>query len=534
MISSLLFSCEPPKQADILLYNGNINSVDESMTTYEAMAISDGRIISLGSDHDILSAYVSEKKIDLEGKHVYPGFIDPHSHFMGYSNNFLRADLTGSGSMEEVVDRLRDHASRVADEWIQGRGWDQNLWADRQLPGNELLNKAFPDRPVYIIRVDGHAVVANDKALDIANIDGSTQIDGGEIVTKNGKPTGLLIGRATNLVASKIPSPSKEETIRLIDEAQQNLFSVGLTSVSDAGLDKDEVMLIDSLQKSNDLKIRIYAMLNPTEENFNTFVKEGVYATDMLSIRSIKLFADGALGSRGALLLEPYSDDKENYGIRSEEPSYLKQVSKLAYDNGYQVNTHCIGDSAVRLMLNTYSKFLEPGNDHRWRIEHSQVVAPEDLALFGEYNIIPSVQTIHAVSDMEWAPDRLGDRIKHAYPFRSLLDQTGWLANGSDFPVEPTNPLYGFHAAFTRQDSEGNPPDGFIPEEAITREEALKAMTIWAAKANFEDHIKGSLEEGKVADFVILKDNLLEVPAEEIYDLSIEKTFLNGEMVYSK
>jgi len=534
ILSFYMSSCKHSGQIDIIIFNGTINTVDENMATYEAMAISEGKIIAVGSDEYILSKYNADKKIDLDGKNVYPGFIDPHSHFINYSKNFLRADLVDSDSMEEVVNRLKTHAGQVEDEWVLGRGWDQNLWEDTQMPCNKLLNKAFPDRPVYIVRVDGHAGIANEKALSIANIDNNTKISGGDVVKENGNPTGLLMGRAMGLVTSKIPSPSKEETIRLIEEAQQKLFSVGLTSVSDAGLDKEEIEMLDSLHKSGELKIRIYAMLNPNEENFKAFLSSGPYITDKLTVSSIKLFADGALGSRGALLLEPYSDDKNNKGLTVETTDFLEEVCKLAFKNNFQVNTHCIGDSAVRLMLNIYKKFLEPENDRRWRIEHSQVVSPDDFYMFGKYNIVPSVQTIHAVSDMGWAPDRLGDRIKYAYAFKTLLEQNEWIANGSDFPIEPTNPLFGYHAAFTRTDKDGNPKGGFLPEEALSREEALKAMTIWAAKANFEEKIKGSLEKGKFADFVVLNEDLLEVEESKLYDLKIEKTFVNGEMVFSQ
>ncbi len=528
-----LFSCSTRQQADFILTNGNIYSVDKDFGLYEAMAVKDGKILKLGSNEKILTHYRTTDITNLDGKFVYPGFIDPHSHFIGYSLNLLRANLWMSESMEEIIERLQAHQETMMGEWLLGRGWDQNLFEVREMPDNTLLNDAFPDIPVYIVRVDGHAAVANDKALEMAGITAQTRVEGGEIRVRDGKPTGLLIDRAMYLVSSLIQAPTLNEKVELLKRGQQHMFAVGLTSVCDAGLPKESILLLDSLYNTGELDIRVYAMLSPSDENFECFLPRGPYMTDHLTVRSVKLFADGALGSRGALMKEPYSDDPRNYGILVDDMDLMHRACELALQHGFQVNAHAIGDKANSIMLNMYADFLEPGNDLRWRIEHAQIVDPADFDLFGKYNIVPSIQAIHAVSDMGWAEDRVGpQRIKGAYAFRDLMDRFGWLPNGSDFPVEHINPLYSYHAAFTRTDQYGNPEGGWYPDQLLTREEALKGMTIWAAKANFEEDTRGSLEPGKFADFVVMDADLLIVHESLIYDLPVLETWVGGKRVY--
>jgi len=496
------------------------------------MAISNGKIVAIGEKETIEKKYESTNTFDATGKYIYPGFIDPHCHFLGYGLGLPNAWLAGAKNWEEVVKRLVENQNRYSTEWVKGRGWNQNEWAVKQFPTNELLNKAFPDKPVYIVRIDGHAAIANQKALEIAGITAKTTINGGEIIKVNGKPTGVLVDNAMELVRKCIPESTKEEKTNALINAQKNCFAVGLTGVHDAGLDTDEVFLVDSLQKSGSLKMRINAWLNPTKSNYETFVNKGVYQTDWLTVRSIKIYADGALGSRGALLLKPYSDDPKNIGIQVETTEKLDSVCKIASDAGYQVCTHCIGDAAVRLMIDIYSKYLDENNDKRWRIEHSQVVDPQDMPRYGKYNIIPSIQTTHATSDMDWANERLGDRIKYAYAYQELLQQNGWLPNGSDFPIEHINPLYGFYSGVVRQHFNGEPKDGFQMENALTREQALRAMTIWAVKSAFEENIKGSLEVGKFADFVVLDFDLMNDSIKDVPYIKVQQTYINGEKVY--
>jgi len=531
----LIYSCSSEQKADLILHNGRIYTVDADFSTADAMVIKDGKIKETGDSEYILTQYTAPQVVDLEERYVYPGFMDPHSHFMGYSTNLLRANLWMSASMDEITNRLREHQQSMIGEWLQGRGWDQNLFPTQQMPDNKALNEAFPDTPVYIVRVDGHAAVANQKALDLAGITPDTHVEGGEVVVEDDKPTGLLIDRAMYLVSSQIPAITDDVMAELLQRGQADLFEVGLTSVCDAGLDKNQVLMLDSLFEAGELDIRVYAMLNPTKENYDYFLPRGPIETSNLTVRSIKLFADGALGSRGALLKAPYEDEPDNLGLLVDNLELMVQACELALAHNYQVNTHCIGDSANHLMLDMYSRYLKPGNDLRWRIEHAQVVDPDDFYLFGKYGIVPSVQAIHAVSDMGWAENRLGaERIKGAYAYKDLLNQAGWLPNGSDFPVEQINPLYSFHAAFTRTNSQGEPKGGWYPEQSLSRRQALKGMTIWSAKANFEEHTRGSLESGKFADFVIMDEDLLHVDESIIYDLPVLETWVGGVKVYER
>jgi len=525
-------ACSKREKVDLIVSNAKIYSVDSAFTVHSSMAISNGKIIAIGEKENIEKKYESTNTFDATGKYIYPGFIDPHCHFLGYGLGLPNAWLAGAKDWEEVVTRLVENQNLYSTEWVKGRGWNQNEWVVKQFPTNDLLNKAFPDKPVYIVRIDGHAAIANQKALEIAGINANTTINGGEIIKVNGKPTGVLVDNAMELVRKCIPESTKEEKTNALINAQKNCFAVGLTGVHDAGLDTDEVFLVDSLHQSGSLKMRINAWLNPTKSNYETFVNKGVYQTDWLTVRSIKIYADGALGSRGALLLKPYSDDSKNSGIQVETTEKLDSVCKIASDAGYQVCTHCIGDAAVRLMIDIYSKYLDEDNDKRWRIEHSQVVDPQDMPRYGKYNIIPSIQTTHATSDMDWADERLGDRIKYAYAYQELLQQNGWLPNGSDFPIEHINPLYGFFSGVARQHFNGEPKDGFQMENALTREQALRAMTIWAAKSAFEENVKGSLEVGKFADFVVLDFDLMNDSIKDVPHIKVQQTFVNGEKVY--
>ncbi len=537
LVSLALFfiACSTDHQVDLIVHNAVIYTVDEDFTVHESAAIKDGLFVATGSDAEIMEKYHAEQVLDLQGRYVYPGLIDPHCHFHGYGGSLRNADLMGTPSFEEIIDLLKSHQQQYPSEWILGRGWDQNLWPDQQFPHRSQLDAAFADVPVLLIRVDGHAAIANSEALRRAGITAQTQVEGGAIRLHNGQPTGILIDNAIELVRAKVPQPSRQEEINALLNAQANTFAVGLTSVGDAGLDKDIILLMDSLHQEGLLNTRIYAMLNPTRENFETFMVQGPFKTDFLNVRSVKIYADGALGSRGAKLLQPYSDDPGNTGLLVETPDYLRGIAAQAYENNYQVNTHCIGDSAVRLMLQIYSELLQGPNDRRWRIEHAQIVAPQDMDIFGAFNIVPSIQTTHATSDMIWATDRLGgQRIKTAYAYQQLLSQNGWLPNGSDFPVERINPLYGFYAGVARQNREGDPQGGWQMENALSREQALRGMTIWAAMAQFEEAEKGSIEPGKFADFVILDQDLMTLPQEQIPLIEVRSTFVAGQQVFTR
>lgn len=533
MFMNSMTSCTTEK-ADLLILNAKIYTVDNSFSTTESMAIKDGKIIATGTSEEIISRYTAPVKEDLKGKFVYPGFNDAHAHFYGYGINLIqRANLAGTKSQDEIYSILKEHYAQFGGEWILGRGWDQNNWPTKDFPDKSKLDELFPDVAVYLIRIDGHAAWCNSKALEIAGITSETRVDGGEILLRDGEPTGILIDNAEGLVSSAVPKPDTDMQAKALQAAEKNCFSVGLTSVTDCGLSRSVVLLIDSLQKKGDLKMRINAMLDPTEENFEQFVKKGTYQTDRLMVNTIKIYADGALGSRGALMLEPYSDDPGNSGLRMSPPGFYEEICSLAFENNYQVATHCIGDSANRMMLKTYGKFLKGENDRRWRIEHAQIVNPDDFGLFSKYSVIPSIQATHATSDMDWAYERVGDeRIKGAYAYRTLLDQLGWLPNGTDFPVEEISPLFTFYSSVFRTHHDGTPEGGFQMENALNREQTLRSMTIWAAKASFEENQKGSLENGKWADFVVLDTDLMTASPQEILDSKIVSTWLAGEKVY--
>ncbi len=529
----IVFNSCMKKKADLVLYNGTIFTVDESFSTAEAISVRNGRILSLGSSEEILRVTDAGEKIDLGGKYVYPGLTDAHCHFLGYGKSLLQADLAGTSSFEEIIALLKKRQEEYPSEWILGRGWDQNDWEVKEFPHRSRLDEAFPDKPVLLRRIDGHAAVASSEALKQAGIRGSTTVEGGSLIRDENGLTGVLVDNAIDLVGRIVPELEKQDLIRAILQGQENCFEVGLTSVHDAGLDHDIIEMMDSLHGSGDLKIRVYAMLAPGQENYEHFLYKGIYRTDRLNVRSVKLYADGALGSRGALLLEPYSDDPDNIGLSVSDRQFLHEQCSLALEYGYQVNTHCIGDSANRLILDLYAEFLEGKNDLRWRIEHAQVIHPCDFSKFGRYSIVPSIQSTHATSDMYWADERLGDeRIKGAYAYRQLMEQNGWIPNGSDFPVESINPLFGYYALSIRKDREGYPEKGFQVENALSREQAMRAMTIWAARAAFEEDYKGSLESGKMADFIVTDRDLLSIPAEDIHTTKILQTWLAGEKVF--
>lgn len=536
LITITLLSCSHmKKKADIIIHSTRIYSLDSNFTIYEALAVKDGKIAGLGTTKDVFDEFSAPVVYNALGRTLYPGFIDGHCHFYGYGAGLLRnADLVGTESYEEILGILKEHHERHDSEWILGRGWDQNDWLVKEFPTKKELDELFPENPVVLTRIDGHAVLANSEALKRAMINQNTTVEGGKVVLdESGEPTGILIDKAADFITDHIPELTEEEKIQALEEAEKNCFAVGLTSIVDAGLDKETILLIDSLHKQGRLKMKINCMLSPTEDNYEHFIKNGPYMTDRLTLRSVKLYADGALGSRGALLLEPYSDDPGNYGLLIKKPDYYREWSKKAYDNNYQVCTHTIGDSAARFVLDIYGEYLQEKNDKRWRIEHAQIIHPEDMHKFGKYSIIPSVQGTHATSDMYWAEDRLGpERIRWSYAFRELLKENGWIVNGTDFPIEEISPLLTFYATVVRKDLKGYPQGGFLKENALNREQALRSITIWAAKGSFEEEMKGSLETGKIADFVVLDKDLMIIEDKELPATKVVRTYSSGEMVY--
>ena len=533
-IALFLTSCGGPKKVDTLVVNGVIYTVDSSFSTAQAMAIKDGIIVATGTDAEILAAYTAPEKIDAKGQAVYPGFIDAHAHFVGYGKSLFQVDLFGTTSWEEAVERVKVFAAAHPElAWIEGRGWDQNKWPGKKYPTNALLNSLFPNTPVVLQRVDGHAAIANQKAFDMAGVKPGQTIVGGEVETKNGVLTGVLIDNAKGLVYNSIPAVTKQTYTQWLQAAQQNCFAQGLTTVTDCGLDMSDINIIDTLQQEGKISMRLFAMLSDNPENLTAYLKRGPYKTDKLFVNGFKVYADGALGSRGACLLHNYEDRKDWTGFLLANISHYDSLASVLAASKFQMCTHAIGDSANRQILNIYNKYLQKGNDRRWRIEHAQVVNPADFNLFGAAAVVPSVQPTHATSDMYWAAERLGnERMKGAYAYKQLMDQNGWIPLGTDFPVEDISPFKTFLAAVGRVDAKGFPEGGFQMENGLTREQTIKGMTIWAAKASFLEKEVGSLEAGKKADFIILAQDLMQVPVNKILDTKVVATYSGGKKVF--
>ncbi len=521
------------KVADLLVYNAKIYTVDEQFSVKEAMVVTDGKIIATGPSAQLKNEFVAKATLDANDKFIYPGFIDAHAHFLRYGLDLQIVDLTATKSWEEVLDRLKTYANTHKEGWLLGRGWDQNDWSTKQFPNSQKLDELFPDRPVLLTRVDGHAAIANGKAMK--GIKPGVTLTGGEVETRDGKLTGIFIDNAIGLVSSRVPDETRQQKRAALLNAQAKCFAVGLTTIDDCGLQYEDVEMIEALQKSNQLKMRLYVMLSDRGNNYDAIFKRGMIKTDRLNVRSFKVYVDGALGSRGACLIEPYHDRPESHGFLLSKIVHFDEVAATIYKHGFQMCTHAIGDSGNRVMLNTYAKYLKGKNDLRWRIEHAQVVNAKDFSLFGDNSIVPSVQPTHATSDMYWAGDRLGkERVKGAYAYKQLLEQNGWIPLGTDFPVEDISPFKTFYAAAIRKDANGWPEAGYQMENALTRQETIRGMTIWAAKANFEEQEKGSLEKGKFADFIILDGDLMQMDAGKILQTQVLKTFVNGEMVYER
>lgn len=535
-ITILFASCNQLIIADLIVHGAKIYTVDSSFSVAEAMVIKDGKILETGTNNDILKKYSAPEKINAEGKVIYPGFIDGHAHFYGYAIALQKVNLVGTKSWEDCIDKILQF---VKDNqipqggWILGYGWDQNDWDNKVFPSKTLLDQYFPKNPVYLSRVDGHAAIVNQSALDEAGIKAGDKVAGGIIETKAGTLTGVMVDNAMGRVGNIIPEPDDKTLQELFDEAQKKCFAVGLTSITDCGLSKQETERLDALQKEGIVKMKLTVLLSDDSVNYAWYLPKGIYKTERMHISGFKLFADGALGSRGACLLKPYNDKPGWYGFLLNDISHYTDVLSKIYQSPFQACVHAIGDSANRMILQQFAALLPPGNDRRWRIEHAQVIAPEDVKLFGKFNIIPSVQPTHATSDMYWAEDRLGaGRIPTAYANKDLLQQNKWIVLGTDFPVEDISPLKTFYAAVVRKDASGFPPSGFQLNNALSREEALRGMTIWAAKGSFEEREKGSIEKGKDADFVITDTDLMHCEPAAILQTKIMATYILGEKVY--
>lgn len=532
VLATVLLSCNN-FTADLIIHNAKVYTVNENFDVFSAVVVKDGKILDVGGE-GLANKYSAVAVLDLKGLPVYPGLIDAHCHFYQLGMTQEQVDLRGSKSLDEIVARIKAHQAKVNDEVILGRGWDQNLWVDKTFPTKEVLDQAFPGKLVILERVDGHAAYVSSAVLEKANITADTKVAGGEVILANGVPSGVLVDKASDLAYAILPAPSTKKKIRALKKAQEIAFKNGLTTVDDAGLNRDVLELIDSLHKTEDLKIRVYGMISNSKENLDHYLAKGITQSERLTIRSVKVYADGALGSRGAALKKPYTDAQNNKGLFLTQPEEIERLAYLLADKGFQMNTHAIGDAANQVVLDAYTKALSISPDPRWRVEHAQVVEKQDLEKFGP-KVIPSVQPTHATSDMDWADERLGeDRITTAYTFKELLDWSGKVALGTDFPVEKVNPLNTFYSAVARRNNEGKPVGGYQMDNALSRSEALKGMTIWAAYANFEEEQKGSIEVGKVADLVLMTEDIMTINESAILSAEILATIVDGNIVYQR
>lgn len=537
-LSVLLFgSCSTKPQADLLLYNAVVYTVDDAFSVHDAIAVSDGKVVAVGAKADLEQSFAMDSTLDLNGAIVFPGFIDAHCHVMGYAQALLTADLRAAGSEKEMVLLLKRWYDLQVErgltlDRVQGWGWDQNNWPGKEMPERSLLDSLFPDVPVILRRVDGHAVLVNGKALETDEVCCPDRLEGGEIVMDGDRPTGLLIDNAVERVEDWTPDKAqRKDALKL---AEQNLLAHGLTGLHDAGLPKEEWMLLRSMSANGDFRIPISCMASDDPENFAFLRESGPIEEDRFWLRSVKFYSDGALGSRGALLLEPYADAPHAHGLPVTSREDMKERLEEVYEMGLQACVHAIGDSANRMVLKLYADRLQDDRSRRWRVEHAQVVQPDDRHWFSDHGIIPSVQPTHATSDADWAEDRLGaGRMEAAYAYSSLRAQLGILPLGTDFPVEDIDPLKTFYSAVSRKDFSGMPESGFLTSESLSREEAIRGMTVEAAYAQFRETETGSLEAGKWADLVVLDTDLMKCAEVAIPTARILSTWIRGERLYS-
>jgi len=554
-----------PKSADTIYVNGNVRTMDDAYSVVEAFAVRKDRILGTGTTTEIERDFNAPNVVDLKGKTVLPGFIDSHAHFFSLGIARMTVDLLGSASEHEAAERvLQGVRKSKPGGWVRGRGWDQNKWPSKQFPTHRSLDNVAPDNPVYLARVDGHAIWVNSKALQESGVNRTTQDPpGGRIIRDSrGDPTGVFVDNAVGLVQKHLPPMSDSEAVEAMRLAAEECVRDGLTTVQDMGIDSVEYALYKELIEEDQLPLRIYAAVGGVGDLWSQFLKNGPligFGNNHLTIRALKMYMDGALGSRGAALIDPYSDDPGNRGLTVTSEEVIRSATVDALKHGFQVCVHAIGDRANDIVLRVYASALQevPVKDCRLRIEHAQVLDPSDVPKFKEYGIVPSMQPTHATSDMYWAEARLGPgRIRYAYAWRTLLNTGVVIPCGSDFPVEDPNPIWGIYAAVTRKNKEGIPrsaedgrkyyefskeemmdtsafDNGWYPSQKMTREEALRGFTSWGAWAAFEEHLKGSLEKGKLADFIILSEDIATVPDDEIINVRVLDTYVGGKRVFS-
>jgi predicted amidohydrolase YtcJ len=533
-----------PAPADLIAINGRIYTADAARPVVEAFAVRGGRVVFVGDVRGARAlANARTQVVDLGGRTVIPGMTDAHAHVAGLGATLRNVDLTGTASYAEVIARVVERARTTPrGEWILGRGWDQNDWGSTAFPTHEALSRAVPDHPVFLTRVDGHAILANARAMAAANVTRATQAPAGGAIARaaEGNPSGVYVDNAEDLAGREIPPTTRAQQKENIKNAITEMHRWGLTGVHDAGAGPQSLEIYEELGRENALKIRLYAMISDNATAIDSWFRRGPLVgghNGMLWVRSIKLYQDGALGSRGAALLEPYSDAAGNTGLLVSPAEHIQDVATRALAAGFQVNTHAIGDRGNRLVLDSYEAALaaRPTADHRFRVEHAQILHSDDIPRFAALGVIPSMQASHQTSDMYWAGTRLGEtRLRGAYAWRSLIASGVVIPNGSDFPVEYVNPLISFMASVARQDARGWPAGGWYPEQRMTRDEALLSMSLWPAYAAFQEAELGSLTIGKRADFVVLDQDIMRVPTEMILRTQVLSTWVGGERVYGR
>jgi len=535
--------CTQSPIADMYVYNMNgYTPSGDSVMQFNAMAIRDGKVIAIGDSSELKELYAYAQVLDMKGTAVIPGLIDAHGHVMGLGYRAIQVNLEGTRSVGEALERVKSWAdANPQADWILGRGWNQVLWAENQFPTASELDSISDGRPIYMTRVDGHAAWVNTVAMSKAGISRETPDPSGGLIIKDrrGNPSGVLIDGAMDLVDAIIPEADDALRQMALEKALAELRSLGITSTHDAGVSHVAYQLYKSFADQNLLTTRIYGMISGVGTDFDLISADGLlknYLNDFLSVRSVKLYGDGALGSRGAAMIHPYHDDPSNSGLLFYGPDSLSRLIEKAVRKGYQVNVHAIGDAANRVALDAFSMVqdsLPTSRELRHRIEHAQVVSLDDFSRFVELDIIASMQPVHATSDMNMAEDRVGsERIKGAYAWRTFLDKGVILASGSDYPVENANPFHGLYAAVTRRDTLGNPLDGWYPEQKLTRIEALRSFTIDAAYAGHQELTLGTLNTGKWADFIVLDQDYFTTPESDIWKIKVLQTFVAGKRVY--
>ena len=535
-------SAVPTAPADLIVTNARVYTADDARPLVEAFAVRDGRITFVGSQREAtVLAGPATRIVDAGGRTVIPGMVDAHAHFSGLAQTLRQVDLTGTTSLAEVIARVVAKAQTVPKgTWITGRGWDQNDWGITDFPTHDALSAALPDHPVLLERVDGHATYANMAAMKAAGVTAASKAPvGGQIITDaRGQPTGVFIDNASDVLERQVPAPTAAELTSALKDAIALMHRWGLTGMHDAGATRGAIERYEALAKANELNLRLYVMIGDDAAALDHYFAKGPQSAlynGQLWVRAVKLYADGAMGSRGAALLEPYSDDPNNVGLLKSTQQHIRDIAERGLKAGFQVNTHAIGDRGNRVVLDAYEQALRavPRADHRFRVEHAQILHYDDIPRFAQLGVIPSMQASHQTSDMYWIGKRLGPtRLFGAYAWQSLLQTGVVIPNGSDFPVEQVNPLISFHSAIARQDARDWPAGGWFPAQKMSREEALRSMTIWPAYAGFQEQSMGSITVGKYADFVILDMDIMRVPVELVLQASVRSTYVGGKSVY--